>query len=241
MTVARPRGPIVNLTPALLPSQKVLTGRTIDLEKLELKHAKDLFNLVGATDAMKTSFWDYMPDGPYTKLDEFEQKITAASASPDMFFFAVIDKRNSKPTFRKPIGYLTLMRITPEHFTVEIGHVMFSSSLQRTTGATEAIFLLARHAFEDLKFRRLEWKCDSLNAPSRNAASRLGFTFEGIFKHHMVIKGRSRDTAWFAMLRDEWDKGLKGVMEQWLDEGNFKEDGSQKKDLKDFKAKCKHK
>ncbi|CAL5868516.1 uncharacterized protein PFLUO_LOCUS2742 [Penicillium psychrofluorescens] len=240
MAAARPRGPIVNLPQASLPSQTVLTGRTVDLETLGLKHAKDLFNLVGATDAMKTSFWDYMPDGPYTELEAFEKKITAALAS-SMFFFAIIDKRSSMPTFGKPIGYLTLMRITPEHFTVEVGHVMFSSALQRTTGATEAIYLLARHAFEDLKFRRFEWKCDSLNAPSRKAASRLGFTFEGIFRQHMVIKGRSRDTAWFAMLRDEWDGFLKNAMEQWLDKGNFHEDGTQKKNLQDLKAECSHK
>ncbi|RMJ24299.1 hypothetical protein PHISP_04840 [Aspergillus sp. HF37] len=240
MAAARPRGPIVNLPPASLPSQTFLTGRTIDLETLDLKHAKDLFDLVGATDAMKTSFWDYMPDGPYTELDAFEQKITAASLS-SMFFFAIIDKRSSMPTFGKPIGYLALMRITPEHFTLEFGHVMFSSALQRTIGATEAIYLLARHAFEDLKFRRIEWKCDSLNAPSRRAALRLGFTFEGIFRQHMVIKGRSRDTAWFAMLRDEWDGCLKNAMEQWLDKDNFNKDGTQKKSLQDLRAECKHK
>ncbi|KAJ5409098.1 acetyltransferase GNAT family [Penicillium cosmopolitanum] len=213
--MARPRGPFVSLPPALLPSNKtVLTGRTITLEKLQPKHAKDLFNLVG---------------------EEFERNIAARSASLDPFFFAIIDKRSSVPTSGKPIGYLTLMRITPEQWTVEIGNVMLSAAVQRTTGATEAFYLLARHAFEDLNYRRFEWKCDSLNSPSRKAALRLGFTFEGIFRQHMVVKGRSRDTAWFSIVRDEWDSGVKYAMEKWLDGENFDENGNQKKALQDYK------
>lgn len=236
MAVARPRGPFVSLPSALLPSNKtVLTGRTIVLEKLEPKHAKDLFNLVGSDDPAKTPLWDYMGDGPYTQLDAFEKNIAARSASLDPFFFAIIDKRSSMPTSGKPIGYLTLMRITPDQLTVEIGNIMFSAALQRTTGATEAVYLLARHAFEDLNYRRFEWKCDSLNAPSRKAALRLGFTFEGIFRQHMVVKGRSRDTAWFSIVRDEWDERIKVAMEKWLDEGNFDQDGNQKKTLQDLR------
>ncbi|CAI7630445.1 unnamed protein product [Penicillium pancosmium] len=205
--MARPRGPFVSLPPALLPSNKtVLTGRTITLEKLQPKHAKDLFNLVGGEEPAKTSLWDYMGDGPYVHLEEFEKNIAARSASLDPFFFAIIDKRSSGPT-----------------------------SVQRTTGATEAFYLLARHAFEDLNYRRFEWKCDSLNSPSRKAALRLGFTFEGIFRQHMVVKGRSRDTAWFSIVRDEWDSGVKYAMEKWLDGENFDETGNQKKALQDYK------
>jgi hypothetical protein len=235
MALARPRGPIVSSAPALLPSNKTrLPGRAILLEKLEPKHASDLFNLTGGSDLARTSLWDYMGDGPYSQVEPFEKSITSKSASLDPFFFAIIDKRTSMPSFGKAIGYLSLMRITPDHLTVEIGNVMFSSALQRTTGATEAIYLLARHAFEDLNYRRVEWKCDSLNAPSRKAALRLGFVHEGIFRQHMVVKGLSRDTAWFSMLRDEWTGNVKGAMEKWLDEDNFHDDGSQKKPLQDL-------
>ncbi|KAI9926995.1 hypothetical protein ASPWEDRAFT_122155 [Aspergillus wentii DTO 134E9] len=227
----RPRGPIVSLAPALLPSKVTLPGRTISLEKLDLKHADDLFSFVGGSDSSRRSLWDYMGDGPYTQLDTFRNAIASKSASTDPFFFAVIDQRNDRPSCGKVIGYLTLMRITPDHLTIEIGNVLFSSVLQRTAASTEAIYLLAKHAFEDLGYRRLEWKCDSLNEPSRKAALRFGFKYEGIFRQHMVVKGRSRDTAWFAMLKDEWNSSVKIAFERWLDEGNFEADGSQKRTL----------
>jgi len=235
--MARPRGPLVSLPKALLPSNRaVLTGQTIALEKLEPKHAKDLFDLVGGDDATRASLWDYMGDGPYTELNAFEKAVAAKSASLDPFFFAIIDKRGSAATAGKPIGYLTLMRITPEMWGVEVGNVMYSPVLQRTTAATEAIYLLARYAFEELNYRRFEWKCDSLNAPSRRAALRLGFTFEGIFRQHMVVKGRSRDTAWFSIVRDEWDGSVKAALEKWLDEGNFDQDGNQKRTLQELRS-----
>lgn len=238
MAVARPRGPFVSLSPALLPSNKTaLSGRTITLERLQPKHAKDLFNLVGGDDPARKSLWDYMGDGPYAHLDQFERNIDAKSASLDPFFFAIIDKRSSVPTSGKPIGYLTLMRITPDHWTIEVGNVMLSAALQRTTSATEAFYLLARHAFEDLNYRRFEWKCDSLNAPSRQAALRLGFVFEGIFRQHMITKGRSRDTAWFSIVRDDWDDSVKSAMEKWLDPENFDENGKQKRGLQDYRLK----
>jgi RimJ/RimL family protein N-acetyltransferase len=236
MAVARPRGPIVSLTKASLPSsQTSLLGRTILLEKLEAKHAKDLFNLVGGADPARTSLWDYMGDGPYPQLDAFEKAIASKAASPDPFFFAIIDKRSEMPSFGKAIGYLSLMRITPEQLCIEIGNVMFSPALQRTVGATEAIYLLARHAFEDLGYRRLEWKCDSLNAPSRRSALRLGHTYEGTFRQHMIVKGRSRDTAWFSLLKAEWEDNVVGAMEKWLDKSNFREDGTQIKTLQEIR------
>ncbi|KAJ5127741.1 hypothetical protein N7448_008520 [Penicillium atrosanguineum] len=237
MAVARPRGPVVSLTKASLPSgQTSLHGRTILLEKLESKHVKDLFNLVGGDNPARTSLWDYMGDGPYPQLDAFEKAVASKSASLDPFFFAIIDKRSTMPTFEKAIGYMSLMRIIPEQLCIEIGNVMFSSALQRTVGATEAFYLLARHAFDDLGYRRLEWKCDSLNAPSRRSALRLGHTFEGIFRQHMIVKGRSRDTAWFSILKEEWQGSIAGAMKMWLDERNFREDGSQIKALQDFRT-----
>ncbi|GKZ18401.1 hypothetical protein AbraIFM66951_000959 [Aspergillus brasiliensis] len=235
MAAARPLGPPVTLIPAELPSPTILRGRFIRLEKLESKHANDLFELIGGEDSARAWLWDYMPDGPYPQREAFEHVIASRSVSSDPFFFAVIDERASSPSCGKAIGYLSLLRITPAQWTVEIGHVMFSSVLQRTPAATEALYLLARYAFEQLHYRRVEWKCNSLNAPSRKAAQRLGFVYEGTFRQHMVVKGRNRDTAWFAMVRDDWEEGAKEALEQWLEEGNFDEDGQQRKGLEDVR------
>ncbi|KAI2935664.1 hypothetical protein CBS147321_8856 [Aspergillus niger] len=209
MTTVRPLGPPVDLTPAQWPSAATLHGRFIQLEKLEPKHANDLFDLIGGDDSTRAWLWDYMPDGPYSQREA--------------------------PSCGKAIGYISLLRITPAQWTVEIGHVMFSSVLQRTPAATEAIYLLARYAFEQLHYRRVEWKCNSLNAPSMKAAQRLGFAYEGTFRQHMVVKGRNRDTAWFAMVRDDWEEGAKEALEQWLEEGNFDQDGQQRKGLQDVR------
>jgi RimJ/RimL family protein N-acetyltransferase len=236
MVALRPKGPLVSFTPALLPSAKIIPGRTITLEKLEPKHADDLFDVTGGNDPAREALWDYMFDEPYSDPNTFKESIATKSTSSDPFFYAIIDQRKALPTFGKAIGYLSLMRMAPTQLGIEIGNVMYSSVLQRTTGATEAIYLLAQHSFHDLGYRRLEWKCNSLNEPSRRAALRLGFTFEGIFRQHMIVKGRSRDTAWFSILKDEWDASLKSSMEKWLSAGNFKEDGSQIESLQDLRA-----
>jgi RimJ/RimL family protein N-acetyltransferase len=131
---------------------------------------------------------------------------------------------------RRPLGLASYLRITPEFGVIEIGHIWFGVPLQRTTAATEAIYLLARHAFEDLGYRRLEWKCNALNAPSRHAAERFGFTFEGVFRNHMVIKGRSRDTAWYAITDDEWP-AIGKAFQTWLSPENFDSGGVQKRAL----------
>ncbi|KKK19916.1 hypothetical protein AOCH_002524 [Aspergillus ochraceoroseus] len=240
METARPLGPIINLPPALLPSAKtVLSGRTILLEKLDLKHANDLFPLIGGDEPTHTSLWDYMGDGPFPSLHGFRDAIASKSASKDPFYLAAIDQREDAPSKGKAIGYLSLMRITPDQLAIEVGNVMFSPTLQRTTGATEAIYLLARHAFQDLGYRRLEWKCHALNAGSQRAARRLGFTFEGVFRHHMVVKGRNRDTTWFSLLRDEWEGGVKEAFEKWLNEENFDEHDKQKRSLQEFRERKK--
>ncbi|CAG8390455.1 unnamed protein product [Penicillium salamii] len=236
MAALRPKGPLVSFTPALLPSVKTLPGRTIALEKLEPKHAEDIFNVTGGTEASRAALWDYMAEEPFSDLNTFKENIASKSTSSDPYFYAIIDHRENLPTSGKAIGHISLMRIVPSHLNIEIGHVMYSAALQRTTGATEAVYLLAQHAFHDLGYRRLEWKCHSLNEPSRRAALRLGFTFEGIFRQHMIVKGRNRDTAWFSILKDEWDASLKSAMEKWLDVGNFKEDGTQIKTLQDLRA-----
>lgn len=240
MASARPLGPPISYTPASLPSNKTLAGRTIHLEKLGPDHAISLFPLLVGTYPSITPLWDYMLDGPYPDLPTFQAAITTKSASSDPFFYAIIDARKNTPTSGKPIGYLSLMRITPAHLTIEVGNVMFSAALQRTTGATEAIYLLMKYAFEELGYRRVEWKCDALNGPSRRAAIRLGFTFEGVFRQHMVVKGRSRDTAWFSVLRDEWEGGVGVGLERWLEEGNFGEDGGQMRSLEKVRGEVIH-
>lgn len=229
-------GEIVSLSRAQLPSPKTrLQGRTVTLERLGLQHAPDLFAVIGGTEPSNTSLWDFMPDGPYPDYEEFAATISLRAESTDPLFFAVIDTNNTTAHRGKAVGYLTLMRITPDHLFLEIGHVMFSAALQRTTGVTEAVYLLAEHAFHDLGYRRVEWKCNALHVRSRRAAERLGFVYEGTFRQHMVVKGRNRDTAWLAILRDDWERREKGVLEKWLDEGNF-EQGAQKKSLDEVRA-----
>ena len=130
----------------------------------------------------------------------------------------------------RALGTASYIRIVPEHRVIEIGHIVLGASLARTPAATEAIYLLARHAFEELGYRRLEWKCDALNAASRRAAERYGFRFEGVFREHMIIKGRNRDTAWFAILEQEWP-ALRAAFEAWLEPANFDADGGQRRAL----------
>lgn len=237
---SQPQGPRVSLSPALLPSSVTLHGRTVSLAHLRPEHADDLYDSISGDSPTSAQLWDYMGDGPYEDRESFRSAVAGKSASVDPFYFAVIDKDNAKSGLERSstgrvVGYLSLMRITPEHLTVEIGNVLLSPLLQRTTGATEAIYLLIQHSFHDLRNRRVEWKCNALNEPSKRAALRLGFTFEGVFRQHMIVKGRNRDTAWYSMLKDEWDGGLRDAMEKWLDEENFYGDGKQKKRLKNYR------
>jgi RimJ/RimL family protein N-acetyltransferase len=169
--------------------------------------------------------WTYLSDGPYTERALFERALKNKAASQDPRFFAIVDLRSGLAT-----GYVSYLRIKPQHRSIEVGSILYGPALQRTVGATEAMFLMARHAFEDLRYRRYEWKCNALHSRSRQAALRLGFQFEGIFRQHMIVKGRNRDTAWYSMLDSEWP-ARKAAMEHWLDPGNFDAAGKQKKKL----------
>ncbi|KAL4984090.1 acyl-CoA N-acyltransferase [Aspergillus falconensis] len=231
----RPVGAIVQLPVATLPTPTTLTGRTIKLVPLSVNHADELFPLVNNIHPTQTALWDYIPDGPYDDLAHLRANFAAMVHSTDPIFFAIIDTRPSRPTTGNAVGYLAVMSIFPEHRRLEIGHVIFTKALQRTTGATEAVYLLLRHAIEELGYRRVEWKCNALNEGSKRAALRLGFKFEGIFRQHMVVKGRNRDTAWFSIVREEWT-GLKKALEGWLDEENFDENGAQRRRLEEFRA-----
>jgi RimJ/RimL family protein N-acetyltransferase len=153
-----------------------------------------------------------------------------AQSSQDPLYFTLVRLRDERP-----LGLASYLRITPEFGVIEIGHIWFGAPLQRTIAATEAIYLLARHAFDDLGYRRLEWKCNALNAASRRAAERFGFKFEGVFRKHQVVKGRNRDTAWYAITDDDW-AAIRAGFESWLAPGNFEEDGVQKRRLRELIA-----
>ena len=174
------------------------------------------------------AIWTYLPYGPYEHADHMRQLLRWAASSEDPLFFALVRLPDERP-----LGLASYLRLEPEFGVIEIGHIWFGVPLQRTTAATEAIYLLARHAFDDLGYRRLEWKCDALNAASRRAAERFGFSFEGVFRNHMVIKGRNRDTAWYAITDDEWPAVRTGF-QSWLAPENFDHDGHQKRRLRDL-------
>ena len=166
-----------------------------------------------------------MLEPPYEGKTPFLSGLSRKAERSDPYTYAVIDHASGKA-----LGYMALMRMEVQHRSAEIGHVMLGPMLQRTRAATEAFGLLQKAAFEEMKVRRLEWKCNSLHSGSRRAAIRLGFTFEGVFRKHFIIKGHSRDTAWFSIVDDEWP-ALKTRMELWLDPSNFDEHGSQKRSL----------
>ena len=168
----------------------------------------------------------YLFEAPQTPSD-FERWLASAAVSEDPLYFAVIDSANGRCEGRQ-----ALMRVVPEHGAIEIGSILWGPAIARTRVATEAFFLFARHAFDNLGYRRFEWKCNALNEPSRRAAARFGFTFEGIFRQHMMVKGESRDTAWFSIIDKEWP-ALKQIFERWLDPTNFDHKGRQKKRMVD--------
>jgi RimJ/RimL family protein N-acetyltransferase len=166
--------------------------------------------------------WDYLPYGPFDR-GEWHEWFAASAASSDPFFFALVVQG-------VPRGQASYLRIEPEHRVIEIGHIALGPALQRTAAATEALFLLARHVFDELGYRRLEWKCNALNARSCRAAERLGFTFEGIFRQHMIVKGKNRDSAWYSIIDGEWPD-CRAAFERWLDPANFDGTGRQRRSL----------
>jgi RimJ/RimL family protein N-acetyltransferase len=170
-----------------------------------------------------------MFDGPFETEESLRLSLATKALKSDPLFYTVLENATSRP-----IGVASYLRIEPAHRVIEVGNILYSPRLQRTAAATETMYLMAKYIFEELGYRRYEWKCNALNQPSRRAALRLGFAFEGIFKQHMIIKGENRDTAWFAMLDHEWPS-RKGAFEQWLDADNFDEQGQQKRSLESFR------
>jgi RimJ/RimL family protein N-acetyltransferase len=198
----------------------VLEGRYARLEPLSLAHAEGL--MAASADA---SSFDFLFDVPPRDLEDLRDYIRQKAASEDPLFHAVIDRATGIAGGRQ-----TLMRITPEHGVIEIGNILWGPAIARTRVATEALYLAAKYVFEDLGYRRFEWKCNDRNEPSKRAARRFGFTFEGVFRQHMWTKGANRDTAWFSMLDREWPR-LRQAYERWLDPANFDAAGRQRASL----------
>lgn len=219
-------GQAVDATPAKRPRPVSIKGRYGSLEKLvALKHASALWEAVKDHDEV----WTYLFHGPFSERAAFDAYVEMVASREDPYAYAILDRDG------RPVGFATLMEIRPAMRVIEVGNILYSPLLQRTPLATEVQYLLARYAFEELGNRRYEWKCNSLNAPSRRAALRFGFTYEGIFKQHMIVKGNNRDTTWYAMMDHEWP-AIKRAFEAWLEPENFDAQGQQKKKLEAFRA-----
>ena len=208
------------------PRHRVHAGRFCRLEPLATAHAEALHAAYAEDDGRN---WTYLPYGPFPSASEYEAFVEQTLGKDDPLFFAVCTGTDARP-----VGVASYLRIEPEMGVVEVGHLSYAPALQRTPAATEAMFLMMRHAFDDLGYRRYEWKCDALNAPSRAAAERLGFRYEGTFRNHVVMKGRNRDTAWFSITDAEWP-ALRRGFETWLAPENFDAEGRQRVRLSDLR------
>lgn len=220
--------PLANWSPRPLPGDVMLQGAFCRLEPLDVeRHAGDLY--AAYSSAPDGRDWTYMFAGPFKSADEYRSYAEDAARSTDPRHYAVIDT-----VLGKAVGTLSLMRIDPGNGAIEVGNVAFSPLLKQKPASTEAQFLLMQYVFDKLQYRRYEWKCDSLNAPSRRAADRLGFSFEGVFRQAVIYKGRSRDTAWFSIIDKEWPP-LKAAFLAWLSADNFGSDGKQVRTLTEIR------
>lgn len=222
----RPVGSPVDTTAARRPEAVTLVGRFAQIKKLDAdRDGATLWEGFKGRDDL----WTYSSQGPFTGEAAFRLWLEGRATLADPYYFTIFDASG------RALGVTTLMEIRPPMRVVEVGHIVYTPLLQRTAIATEAQYLLARHVFETLGYRRYEWKCDSLNAASRRAAERLGFKFEGTFRQHMILKGRSRDTAWFSMLDSEWPRA-RAAFEQWLARDNFDVDRKQRRTMEEIRG-----
>jgi RimJ/RimL family protein N-acetyltransferase len=212
--------PVLDWKGAEAPGRAPLTGRYCRIEPVDVeRHAADLYDAYSS--AADTRDWTYLNVGPFDSLAAYREHLTRMAASTDPLHHTVIDLATGKA-----VGTLALMRIDRVNGVIEVGHVTYSPRLKQTRIATDAMFLVMTQVFDVLGYRRFEWKCDSLNAPSRAAALRYGFTFEGIFRQAIVYHQRNRDTAWFSVIDSEWP-ALRASYARWLDAGNFDAQGKQ--------------
>jgi RimJ/RimL family protein N-acetyltransferase len=224
--------PLPNWTPPSRPLRTAVAGRYCRLEPLNPElHAAQLF-AINQLD-VEQRMWTYLPYGPFATFESYVEWMQGVWQLNDPVFFAIIDLKSDQP-----VGVTSYLRIEPANGAIEVGHLAFSPALQRTPAATESLFLQLRQAFE-LGYRRCEWKCDALNVPSRDAAERLGFSFEGLFRQAVIYKQRSRDTAWYSIIDQEW-LVLQAAFEHWLAQENFDELGQQKSRLSELTAACRH-
>ncbi|MFN0020474.1 MAG: GNAT family N-acetyltransferase [Pirellulaceae bacterium] len=211
--------PVANWQPPQTPSREPLEGRFCRVEAISAeRHARELYD-ANWLDAEQRN-WTYMTYGPFESWEAYRDWVSASAASSDPLFFAIVDQASAKA-----VGVASYLRIDPRHGSIEVGHLMFSPLLQGRPAATEAMYLMMKRAFE-LGYRRYEWKCNALNEPSRRAAQRLGLSYEGLFRQAAVVKGRNRDTAWYAAIDDEWPE-LNAAFQQWLEPNNFDASGRQ--------------
>lgn len=217
-----------NWKPRPRPERKVLEGRYVRLEPLSAdQHGDGLYEASSVADADRR--FRYLFDYPPETRADFQPWLEKAEASEDPLFFAVIDKASGKVAGRQ-----TLMRIDPAFGVIEIGNIYWGPLISQKPAATEAQFLFAKYAF-DLGYRRYEWKCNNANEPSKRAAERFGFQFEGVFRQHLVVKGENRDTAWYSIIDKEWPL-VRQAYDEWLDPSNFDAGGQQKRRLEDIRA-----
>lgn len=221
--------PVLDWTPPPFPPAKVLDGRYCRLEPIDpARHLDDIWTAMAGHDAL----WEWMPAHPPKDKTAYGELLATMVAKPGIVPFAVIDKADGKAK-----GHLWLMEIRPEQGVFEVGYITYSPSLQRTRVASEAIHLCGAYGFS-LGYRRYEWKCNNLNEPSKRAALRFGFQYEGLFRQHMVVKGRNRDTAWFSITDGEWPQRAE-AFERWLAPENFDAEGRQKTSLTGFMKQAK--
>ncbi len=216
---------VTELPSARIPSREPLRGRYVELVAQDAaQHAGDLF-AAGHASEEALKIWDYLAYGPWASVEDYRNTMRAQSSSFDTIFYAI--RPLDGDSFAGQSSYLD---INPQMGVIEIGHIWFGPKLARTRAATEALYLMIRHAMDDLGYRRMHWRCNSLNDKSRQAARRLGFRFEGIFYNHMIFKGKNRDTAWYSILDDEWPE-VRDRLETWLDPTNFDDAGVARQSL----------
>jgi len=206
---------VEHLPPALIPSRTPLIGKFVTLEPQNAdSHAAELYD-AGHSTEQGQRIWDYLGYGPWPNIESYKATLRGQSSSFDPVFYTIKSMESGKAC-----GQASFMDINAQDGVIEIGHIWFGPQLQRTPGGTEALFLMLCYALDDLKYRRMQWRCNSLNQKSRQAARRLGFRFEGVFYNHLIFKGKNRDTTWYSILDNEWPE-VKKIISHWLAPSNF--------------------